>query len=87
MHFVIALVMGGIVGWLADIVMKSAGGIVWNILVGCINSVVGQFLLGALSHDAHLTAQPFNPMALLVAFLGAVVLLGLYNLVSRGALR
>lgn len=87
MHFVIALVMGGIVGWLADKVMKSAGGIVWNILVGCISSVVGQFLFGALSHDAHLTAQPFTPRALLVAFLGAVVVLGIYNLVSRGALR
>lgn len=87
MHFIVALIMGGIVGWIAGMVMRSGGGIIWNVLVGCVGSIVGRVLFGALSHDAHLTANPFNPMALLVAFLGAVILLGLYNLATRGAVR
>lgn len=87
MHFIIALVMGGLVGWIAGMVMRSDGGVLWNILIGCVGSIVGRALFGALSHDVHLTAHPFNPAALLVAFLGAVVLLGIYNYFTRGALR
>lgn len=87
MHFIIALVMGGLVGWIAGMVMRTEGGIIWNILVGCVGSIVGRLIFGALSHDAHLTSTPFNPMALLVAFLGAIVLLGIYNFFSKGSVR
>lgn len=87
MHIIIALVMGGIIGWLAGMVMRDRGGIIWNILVGCIGSIVGRFLFGRLSGGGHLTSNPFDPMTLLVAFLGAVVLLAAYNLIRRGAIR
>lgn len=87
MHFIIALVMGGIIGWLAGMVMKDAGGIIWNVLIGCLGSIVGRFLLGTFSNQGHLTQNPFDPMTLLVAFVGAIILLALYNLVRRGAVR
>lgn len=87
MHLIIALIMGGIIGWLAGIVMRGQGGIIWNVLVGCVGSIVGRFLFGFLSHDTHLRENPFDPMTLLVAFLGAVVLLAVYNLVRRGSVR
>ena len=87
MHFIIALIMGGLVGWIAGMVMRTTGGMLWNIIIGCVGSIVGRMLFGALSHNAHLTASPFNPMALFVAFLGAVILLGAYNLASKGAVR
>lgn len=87
MHFIIALIMGGVVGWIAGMVMRSGGGILWNVLVGCVGSIIGRALFGAISHDAHLTAQPFNLAALFVAFLGAVILLGAYNFFTRGSLR
>jgi uncharacterized membrane protein YeaQ/YmgE (transglycosylase-associated protein family) len=87
MHFVVALIMGGIIGWLAGMVMRDTGGIIWNILVGCVGSIVGRLLLGFVSHDGRLTANPFDPRTLLVAFLGAVILLGGYNLIRRGTVR
>ena len=87
MHFIIALIMGGIIGWIAGMVMRDRGGILWNIIVGCVGSIVGRLLFGALSGHGHLTSNPFDPMTLLVAFLGAVVLLAIYNLIKRGSVR
>jgi uncharacterized membrane protein YeaQ/YmgE (transglycosylase-associated protein family) len=79
--------MGGIIGWLAGMVMRDTGGILWNIIVGCVGSIVGRLLLGFISHDSHLTQNPFDPRTLLVAFLGAVILLAVYNLIRRGSVR
>jgi uncharacterized membrane protein YeaQ/YmgE (transglycosylase-associated protein family) len=87
MHFIIALIMGGIIGWIAGMVMRDQGGIIWNILIGCVGSIVGRFLLGSFSNQGHLTQNPFDPMTLIVAFVGAVILLAIYNLVKRGAVR
>jgi len=87
MHIIIALIVGGIIGWIAGMVMRSEGGYLWNIVIGCVGSVLGRFLFGSLSHGGHLTSNPFDPMTLLVAFLGAVVLLAIYNFFRRGAIR
>lgn len=87
MHFIIALIMGGIIGWIAGMVMRDRGGVLWNILIGCLGSIIGRFLLGAFSNNGHLTANPFDPATLVVAFVGAVILLAIYNLVRRGSLR
>ncbi len=87
MHFIIALIVGGFIGWIAGMVMRSEGGYLWNILVGCLGSIVGRFLLGAFSHEGHLTSSPFDLRTILVAFVGAIVLLAIYNLVKRGTVR
>ena len=87
MHFIIALIVGGIIGWIAGMVMRDKGGIIWNVLIGCLGSIVGRFLLGAFSKHGHLTQNPFDPMTLIVAFIGAIILLAIYNLVKRGAVR
>lgn len=87
MHFIIALIMGGIIGWLAGMIMRESGGILWNVLVGCVGSVVGRFLLGTFSDQGHLTENPFDPRTLLVALAGAIILLAIYNLIKRGTMR
>ena len=89
MDFIIAIVMGGVIGWLASIVMKTDAqqGIFLNIIVGCIGSILCRFLLGGLLGGGHLRGNAFDPMTLLTAFLGAVILLGIVNLVRRGRVR
>lgn len=87
MHFIIALIVGGIIGWIAGMIMRDTGGIIWNVLIGCLGSIVGRFLLGAFSNHGHLTENPFDPKTLIVALIGAVVLLAVYNLIKRGAVR
>jgi len=88
-NLIIALVVGGIIGWLASMVMNrdASMGIFWNIVVGCVGSMLGRFLLGGFLGGGHLRGDAFDPMTLLTAFLGAVVLLAIANLVQRGRVR
>ena len=87
--WIIAIIMGGIIGWLASIVMRTNAqqGIFLNIIVGCVGSILGRLLLGGLLGGGHLRGNAFEPMTLLTAFLGAVILLAIVNLVRRGRIR
>jgi len=88
--FLLALVMGGVMGWLASIVMRrdASMGVLANIIVGCLGSMLGGWLFAALTGGTpNLRDAPFNPMTLLVAFGGAVVLLAILNLIQRGRAR
>jgi uncharacterized membrane protein YeaQ/YmgE (transglycosylase-associated protein family) len=89
-NFIIALIMGGVIGWLASKVMNrdAEQGILGNIVVGCIGSMLGGWLFGFLTGGTqNLRDAPFNPMTLLVAFGGAIVLTGVWNLIRRGRVR
>lgn len=89
-NFIIALIMGGIIGWLASIVMRrdASMGVIANVIVGGIGSILGGWLFSFLTGGtANLRDAPFNPMTLLVAFGGAVVLLAIVNFFKRGNIR
>ena len=89
-NFIIWLIVGGIIGWLASIVMKRDGqqGILLNIIVGIVGAFLGGFLArmlgfgGADINDGSLSVQ-----SLLVSFIGAVVLLLIVNMFTRGRAR
>ena len=89
MGWILALVMGGIMGWLASKVMNrdASMGIMMNVIVGCIGSILGRLLLGGLLGGGRLRDSAFDPMTLLTSFIGAVILLGIVNLVKRGSIR
>ena len=88
MGWLIALIVGGVAGWLASIVMSrnATMGIVANIVVGCIGSVLGNALSGPL-FGIRGSVQHFSMTGLLIAFAGAVVLLGVLNLFQRRGFR
>lgn len=88
MGLILALIIGGIIGWLASIVMRTNGqqGIILNVVVGIIGSLVGSFLLGPLIGGTTLT-QSLDVRSLLAAFLGALILLAIVNLFRRGSVR
>ncbi|MGJ8537197.1 MAG: GlsB/YeaQ/YmgE family stress response membrane protein, partial [Parasphingopyxis sp.] len=46
--WIIALAVGGVIGWLASLVMNrdASMGIFWNIVVGCVGSILGRFAYG-----------------------------------------
>lgn len=89
MGLILALIMGGIMGWLASKVMNRDGqmGIFWNVVVGCVGSILGRFLFGGLIGGGSLRADAFDPLTLLTSFIGAIVLLAIVNLVQRGRAR
>jgi len=88
MGWIIALIVGGLAGWLASLVMNrdASMGIFWNIVVGCVGSVVGNVIAGPLLGISG-SVQEFSITGLVVAVLGAVVLLGVVNLIQRGRVR
>lgn len=88
MGWIIALIVGGVAGWLASKVMNrdASMGIFWNIVVGILGSVIGNLIAGPLL-GINTSVQEFSIMGLVVAVVGAVVLLGIVNLVQRGRVR
>lgn len=87
MGLIITLIVGGVIGWLASIVMRTDAqqGIILNVVVGIVGAFLGNFLGSFFGMGASL--DTFSPVGLLWAFIGAVVLLGLINLVRRGSVR
>jgi uncharacterized membrane protein YeaQ/YmgE (transglycosylase-associated protein family) len=90
MGLILALIIGGIIGWLASIVMRTDAqqGILLNIVVGIVGSLIGSFLLGRFfGAEGSIINSPLDGGTLIAAFLGAVILLAVVNLVRRGAVR
>lgn len=87
MGIIIAIVVGGVIGWLASIVMNrdASMGIFWNIIVGIVGSFLGKFIGGFFGVGATLTE--WSPIGLGMSFIGAVVLLLIMNLIQRGRVR
>lgn len=82
--FIVLLVVGGILGWLASIVMRTDAqqGIFLNIVVGVIGALIGGLVVAGGSITSGISVT-----SLIVSFLGAVVLLAIVNLVRRGSVR
>ena len=89
MGWILIIIVGGILGWLASIVMRTDAqqGMILNIVVGIIGAIIGGWLLAPLIGGASITTGSFDIKSLLVSFLGAVVLLAIINLFRRGAVR
>lgn len=89
MNIIILLVVGGIIGWLASIVMRTDGqqGISLNIVVGIVGAILAGFIITPLIGGAPITEGAFDIMSLISSFLGAVVLLAIVNLFRRGRVR
>jgi len=88
-NFIIWIVIGGVIGWLASLVMKTDAqqGLLLNIVVGIVGAFLGGLLLSPLFGIGALSQDNFSIPALFIAFLGAVVLLAIVNLIRRGRVR
>ena len=84
MAIIIWLILGGVIGWLASILMRTDGqqGIILNIVVGIVGAFIGGFIF---NHD--MNNMDFTLPALIEAFIGAIILLAIVNLVRRGSVR
>ena len=84
-NLLIWLVIGGVIGWLASIIMRTDAqqGIFLNIIVG----IVGAFIGGLVLSGGSINNAPLTLYSFLVSLLGAVILLAIVNLVRRGRVR
>ena len=76
------IVVGLVAGWLASVVMRGGGyGIIGDIIVGMVGAVLGGFLAGTLLNMPN-AVSGINITSIIVAFIGAVILIALLRLVS-----
>ncbi len=87
MNFIIWLIVGGVIGWLASIVMKRPEGMIMNIVVGIIGSMLGGWLISPLLGAGTINQNDFSLPGLLVSFVGAIILLAIVNFFTRGRTR
>lgn len=85
MNFIIWLVVGGLIGWVASMIMKTDGqqGIVLNVVVGIVGAFLGGLLLSPLVGESTINQSDFSIGGLLVSLAGAVLLLAIVRLFRR----
>lgn len=89
MNLIIWLVVGGLLGWAASKVMRTDAqqGVILNVVVGIVGAALGGWFISPLLGMPTINQGAFSFGALIVSFLGAVVLLAIVNLVTRGRAR
>ena len=89
MNFLLWIIVGGILGWIASIIMHTNAqqGLVLNIIVGIVGALVAGLVLTPLFGIGTINQSNFSLPALLVSLLGAIILLAIVNLFRRGTVR
>jgi len=89
MNFVIWLIVGGVVGWLASMIMRTDGqqGILLNVVVGIVGAFIGGLLISPLVGMGTINSSGLSVGTVLVSLAGAVILLAVVNMFRRGRAR
>ena len=89
MNFLIWLAVGGVIGWVASMVMKTDAqqGIFLNVIVGIVGAFLGGLLISPLVGVPSINQNAFSLGAMLVSLVGAIILLAIVNLFRRGKAR
>lgn len=89
MNFIVWIVVGGVLGWLASKVMHTdhQQGIMLNVIVGIVGAFLAGLLLSPIFGVPTINQDVFSMGAMLVSLAGAVILLGAVNLLRRGSVR
>jgi uncharacterized membrane protein YeaQ/YmgE (transglycosylase-associated protein family) len=89
MNLIIWLVVGGLIGWIASMIMRTDAqqGVFLNVVVGIVGALIAGFLLTPLFGGGTINSGSFSLSGLLMSLLGAIVLLAIVNLFRRGRVR
>ncbi len=89
MNFIIWLIVGGVLGWVASLIMKTDGqqGIILNVVVGIIGALIAGFVIAPMFGTGTINSSDFSIPGLLVSLVGAMVLLAIVNMFRRGSAR
>lgn len=82
MNFIVWIIFGGIVGWIASIIMKTNAqqGIAMNVVMGIIGAFLGGWIFSFFGADG---VTGFNLYSFFVAIVGAVVIIGVWQFISK----
>ena len=87
MNFIIWVVVGGLIGWVASMIMRTNAqqGMILNVVVGIIGALLAGWFLAPLFGTGTINQNDFSISGLLVSLVGAIVLLAIVNLIRRGS--
>jgi uncharacterized membrane protein YeaQ/YmgE (transglycosylase-associated protein family) len=88
-NFIVWLIVGGVIGWVASMIMRTDGqqGAILNVVVGIIGAAIGGWVISPLVGVPTINQNAFSIGALLVSLVGAIILLAIVNLFRRGSAR
>jgi uncharacterized membrane protein YeaQ/YmgE (transglycosylase-associated protein family) len=89
MSFILWIIIGGIIGWIASMIMRTNAqqGLLLNIVVGIVGALLAGLLLTPLFGVGTINQRNFSLSSLLLSLLGAIILLAVVNLFRRGRVR
>ncbi|MEG8040157.1 GlsB/YeaQ/YmgE family stress response membrane protein [Sphingomonas sp. LR60] len=89
MGLIILLIVGGLIGWVASMIMRTDGqqGILLNVVVGIVGALLAGFIITPLIGGAPITSGVISIQSIVVSLIGAIVLLAIINLFRRGTVR
>jgi uncharacterized membrane protein YeaQ/YmgE (transglycosylase-associated protein family) len=89
MGLIILLIVGGLIGWVASMIMRTDGqqGVLLNVVVGIVGALLAGFIVTPLIGGAPITSGAINIQSIIVSLIGAIVLLAIINLFRRGTVR
>jgi uncharacterized membrane protein YeaQ/YmgE (transglycosylase-associated protein family) len=80
MDIIVFIVFGALVGWVASMLMGGGGGLLWDIGVGIVGSILGGFIMNSIGQRG---VGGFTLYSFLVALIGACVLIALVRMIKR----
>ena len=86
MTIALAILAGGVIGWLSSLISRIAGnrGIMLNVVIGVLGAVIAALLMTPLLGGAPAGGSSLNALALLASGIGAIMVLAVVNLLLRG---
>ncbi len=89
MSFIVWLIVGGLIGWVASLIMGTDAqqGLLLNVIVGIVGAFLGGFLIAPLLGTGTVNSGDFSIMSLITSLIGAVILLAIVNMFRRGRVR
>jgi len=82
--FIVWILVGAVIGWLATTIMHDRSGLLINIIVGILGAFVAGYLLTPIFHISTINQGAYSIPALLVSLGGAIILLAVVNFFRRG---
>lgn len=82
MGLITMIILGGLAGWIASLVTKSSTGVLMDIILGIVGAIAGGFLMSFFGQPG---ITGFNVYSLIVAIIGAVILIWIGRLLTGGS--
>ncbi len=81
LNFLIWLIVGAIVGWIASVIMHTGYGLLWDIIIGIVGAFLGGLLIAPLLGTGTINSGDFSLGGFITSILGAIILLAIVRLI------